>query len=95
MRAQVCVCDQFVFEEQKVSFRHVHRPRDEPFERTDLHVLASGNLLVSAHVSSRSETCNRPRCGKVQPCGGRHSCREVAPVALPDLAQIQLGNRTR
>lgn len=49
---RVCVCDQFLSEEQKVSFRHMYCPTDEPFERTDLQILAPGNLLVSAHVSS-------------------------------------------
>lgn len=31
-----------------MSFTHMYQPTDEPFERTNLQILASKNLLVSA-----------------------------------------------
>lgn len=36
MQDDACVCDQFAFEEEKMSFRRMCHPTDEHFEGTDL-----------------------------------------------------------
>lgn len=70
MQDDACVCDQFAFEEEKMSFRRMYHPTDERFERPDLQIPASGNRLVSAPVSSPSESSDGPGCGKVPSSSG-------------------------
>lgn len=45
-----------MFEEYELSFRHMYHPTDDQFENTNLQILTYRNLLVSAHISSWSET---------------------------------------
>lgn len=86
MQDELCLWEQVVFEEYKMSCRHIYHPTDAQLERANFESLAWRIPWFLPLVMSWPETAVADKEEWVQ---GRHefygSCTEVAPVNFSSL----------